>query len=580
MKSSNTSVKTIAVVNGSTKDTKTTENTESTEHTKLTKALFFAPFVPFVVFASFVFFVSFVSPVAAQTRTLPRTTDGKPNLQGFWKADSRAASDLRDHGARLNMPAGRGVVQGGDIPYLPAAAAQRLANDNTRATADPLSKCYMPGVPRIMYLDFPFQIVQTAAHVAMTFEWSQDYRLIYTNGSHHPDGIDFWMGDSRGRWDGDTLVVDVANNNGKTWFDMAGDFGSDALHLTERYTMRDPNTIDYEVTFEDPKTFSRPWSIRMPLRRQVGMTRLFEYQCEAEKEEANGAFERNPKTWYPDDPAEQAKAAEMVKGAPASPSRPAPKATGTIPRLPDGAPDLQGYYAADAGGANYGLDTHARDFLTPGTRGVIIDPDPDGKLPMQPWAVAEWEHRTKPEGGYDDPTAHCFMSAGVPRSMYTPSPFFFIQTPDYLVMLFERMSWRIIPLEASRQPRGGSADPSKGRLAHLPDRIRLWQGDSIGHWDGDSLVIETTNMNGKTWLNEYGQIVSHAERVVERLTPIDAATVEYEATITDPVVYTRPWTIAFPLKRGKDELLEVACLEDNQDLQHLKDVKDKAREGK
>lgn len=517
----------------------------------------------FVVFVVFVVFVSFVVPAAAQA--IPRTADGKPNLQGFWKADSRAAYDLRDHAARLNMPAGRSVVAGGDIPYLPAAAAQRAANYRTRATADPLSKCYMPGVPRIMYLDFPFQIFQTPAYVAVAFEWSQDYRLIYTNGSTHPDGIDFWMGDSRGRWDGDTLVVDVANNNGKTWFDMAGDFGSDALHLTERYTMRDPNTIDYEVMFEDPKTFSRPWSIRMPLRRQTGMTRLFEYQCEAEKEEANGEFERNPKTWYPDDPAEQATSAGMVKGTPASPSRSAPKATGTIPRTSDGKPDLQGYYTADAGGANYGLDKHPRDFLTPASRGVIVDPDPDGKMPMQPWAVAEWEHRTKPEGGYDDPTAHCFMSAGVPRSMYTPSPFFFIQTPDYLVMLFERMSWRIVPLD---------------RRAHIADSIRLWQGDSIGRWEGDSLIIETTNMNGKTWLNEYGQIVSHAERVVERLTPVDATTVEYEATITDPVVYTRPWTIAFPLKRGKDELLEVACLEDNQDLQHLKDVRDKAREGK
>ena len=239
-------------------------------------------------------------------------------------------------------------------------------------------------------------------------------------------------------------------------------------------------------------------------------------------------------------------------------------AYGQVKRLPDGRPDLSGVYLADHGGANYGLEKHEATKLTPGGRGVVVDP-PDGLLPMQPWARAENENRKLPERGYDDPTAHCFMSAGVPRSMYTPSPFFFVQTPDYLVMLFERMSWRIVPLD---------------RRAHIADSIRLWQGDSIGRWEGDSLIIETTNMNGKTWLNEYGQIVSHAERVVERLTPLDAMTVEYEATITDPVVYTRPWTIAFTLKRGKDELLEVACLEDNQDLQHLKDVKDKAREGK
>jgi len=107
--------------------------------------------------------------------------------------------------------------------------------------------------------------------------------------------------------------------------------------------------------------------------------------------------------------------------------------------------------------------------------------------------------------------------------------------------------------------------------------MRLWQGDSIGKWEGDTLVIETTNLNGKPWLNEVGEILSHAARVVERLTPLDADTIHYEATVSDPLVYTRPWTISFPINRQKDELLEVACHEDNQDLQHLKDIRDEAR---
>jgi hypothetical protein len=124
------------------------------------------------------------------------------------------------------------------------------------------------------------------------------------------------------------------------------------------------------------------------------------------------------------------------------------------------------------------------------------------------------------------------------------------------------MSWRIVPLD--------------GR-AHLPENVRLWQGDSVGHWDGDVLVVETTNLNGKTWLNEVGDVVSHAERVVERFTPVDDKTMYYEATITDPVVYTRPWTIAFSLRRQQDELLEVACHEDNQDLRHLKEIRDAGR---
>jgi hypothetical protein len=146
--------------------------------------------------------------------------------------------------------------------------------------------------------------------------------------------------------------------------------------------------------------------------------------------------------------------------------------------------------------------------------------------------------------------------------MYVPGYMQILQPPGYVVTLHERMSWRIIPLD--------------GR-AHLPDEFRLWQGDSVGRWEGDTLVIETTNLNGKTWLNEVGEIVSHAERVVERLTPLDADTIHYEATVSDPLVYTRPWTIAFPIKRQKDEMLEVACLEGNDDLQHLKEIRDQAR---
>ena len=141
-------------------------------------------------------------------------------------------------------------------------------------TADPLAKCYMPGVPRIMYMQWPFQVLQTKDHVAMLFEWMLDYRLIYTNGSPHEPRVIPWMGDSRGRWEGDTLVVDVANHSELTWFDKAGDFHSDALHVVERYTMLDRDTIRYEATIEDPKVFARPWKISMPLSRQRNVDRV------------------------------------------------------------------------------------------------------------------------------------------------------------------------------------------------------------------------------------------------------------------------------------------------------------------
>jgi hypothetical protein len=238
-------------------------------------------------------------PPAAGSRSVPRTADGRPNLQGIWQVRNRAAYNLEDHHARHGMPPGRGVVEGGEIPYLPAALEQRQKNFANRTTADPLASCYLPGVPRIMYMEHPFHIFQTRDHLAITFEWSQVFRLIYTNGSKPVQGIEFWMGDSRGRWDGDTLVVGVTNHNDKTWFDMAGNFHSDALRLEERYTLLDADTIRYEVTFEDPKVFARPWKISMPLHRHKDMDRVLEYQCQAELEEANGAFERDPKTWFP-----------------------------------------------------------------------------------------------------------------------------------------------------------------------------------------------------------------------------------------------------------------------------------------
>jgi hypothetical protein len=503
---------------------------------------------------------------AQQTRpvgaaSIPRTADGKPNLQGIWQARSRAAYDLLDHAAKHGMPAGKSVVEGGQIPYQPWAAAKKLENYVNRQNLDPLGKCYMPGVPRIMYMDFPFQIFQTPEHVAIAFEWSQVYRLIYTNGKPPlHEGFESWMGNSRGRWEGDTLVVEIKDHNDKTWFDMAGNFHSDALRVTERYTLLDADSIQYEATIEDPKVFTRPWKITVPLLRHKNMDRILEYQCQAEAEEASGDFERDPRTWYPDPgaPASPLGAPGAIQGTSSVPEM---KAGTNIRRGSDGKPDLSGLYQSNAGGANYGLERHDRDFLTPATRGVVIDPQ-DGSLPYRPWAREERINRELPHRGYDDPTAHCFV-AGVPRSIYVPSPLQILQPPGYVVILHERMSWRIIPLD--------------GR-AHLPDHVRLWQGDSVGRWEGDILVIDTSNLNGKPWLNEVGDVMSHAARVVERFIPLDANRVIYRATVTDPIAYTQPWTIEIPLNRNDDELLEVACHEDNGDLQHLKDVRDEYRQ--
>ena len=245
-------------------------------------------------------------------------------------------------------------------------------------------------------------------------------------------------------------------------------------------------------------------------------------------------------------------------GPGAAPQRPP---AGPIKRMPDGKPDLTGHFLGDAGGANYGLETSQGAFLVPRSRGIVLDPA-DGRLPYRDWARAEFIARGKPERGYDDPTAHCFV-AGFSRSLWTPSPYQIIQPPGYLVIMFERMSWRMIPIDPNRK--------------HLPDNVRLWQGDSIGHWEGDTLVVETTNNNGKVWMNEAGDLISYAATGVERFTPEDADTIDYKVTITDPVVMTRPYTLGFKIRRQQGEILEVACHEDNQDLEHLRHVKEEAK---
>ena len=209
----------------------------------------------------------------------PRTREGTPNLQGIWQVMDTAAWDIQDHGARLGVPAGQGIVVGNEIPYQPWALEKKRGNFENRLTADPETKGYLPGVPRLMYMPFPFQIVQTPGYLAMVFEYDRGIRIIYTNGTPHPRGpLNWWLGDSRGHWEGDTLVVDVVYFTGETWLDRAGNFHSDQLHLIERFMLAGPDHMNYEVTVEDPQVFTRPWTMRTVLyRRKEPNVRLLEY---------------------------------------------------------------------------------------------------------------------------------------------------------------------------------------------------------------------------------------------------------------------------------------------------------------
>ena len=248
----------------------------------------------------------FVMPAEGQTRR-PNIA-GKPNLSGIWQANNEANFDLQAHAARVaqvtqpgvypyeysrvpaaavvalgaagGVPGSLGVVlDDGQIPYTPAALATSKENAEHWIDRDPELKCYLPGLPRAMYMPYPFEITQSTNKVHMGFAFSLAARTIHLDPVDDPPD-DTWMGHSVGHWEGDTLVSDVTHFNDKAWFDRAGNFHSDALHLVERFTLLTPDVIRYEVTIEDPKVFTRPWRIAMPLyRRMEPRAQVLEYRC-------------------------------------------------------------------------------------------------------------------------------------------------------------------------------------------------------------------------------------------------------------------------------------------------------------
>lgn len=235
--------------------------------------------------------LAFAAGALAQTRySGPRAADGKPDMNGIWQSLNTANWDLLPHaaaqgpvlalGAAGSRPPGLGVVEGDEIPYLPAAAARKKQNGEHWLTQDPEVKCFLPGVPRATYLPYPFQIVQTPASLVIAYQFASASRLIPIKPRTEDSPVDSWMGESYGRWEGDTLVVDVKGFNDATWLSRAGDFHSDELHVVERYTPLSREVIQYEATIEDPKTFTRAWKISMPLYRHLEKNaQLLEFKC-------------------------------------------------------------------------------------------------------------------------------------------------------------------------------------------------------------------------------------------------------------------------------------------------------------
>jgi len=247
----------------------------------------------------------FALPAMAQRAPYhaPRADGGHPDLNGIWQAMNEANYDLEAHVAKPAMalrpgpygpvpaapvlalgavgavPPSLGVVEGGEIPYKPEMLAKKKENQENWATRDPEIKCYLPGVPRATYIPQPFQIFQNAKQIFFAYQFAGAVRDIFLKDPG-PAPVDSWMGQSVGHWEGETLVIDVTGFNDQTWFDRAGNFHSDVLHVVERYTRTSPDVISYEATIEDSKVFTRPWKIYMPLyKRQEKDIQLLDFKC-------------------------------------------------------------------------------------------------------------------------------------------------------------------------------------------------------------------------------------------------------------------------------------------------------------
>jgi hypothetical protein len=228
----------------------------------------------------------------AQQLNRAATISGHPNFNGIWQTLNTGYWNLEGHsiegfnkefwklGAIGVIPAGQSVLHGGGtIPYLPEALKTRNENRSKWPEADPEAKCYMPGIPRATYQNFPFQIFQSGGDLLMVYPFAATNRIIYMK-DHSDLPVDSWMGRSNGTWEGNVLVVTTTSQNGQSWLDRAGNFTSNQLKVTERFKLLDANHIWYEATLDDPQTFSKAWTIEMPLYRLIdNNAQLLEHKC-------------------------------------------------------------------------------------------------------------------------------------------------------------------------------------------------------------------------------------------------------------------------------------------------------------
>jgi hypothetical protein len=243
---------------------------------------------------------------AAPPYRAPRTGDGRPDFNGIWQALDGPNWNIEAHAADFGtvpqlgainaVPPSPGIVDG-TIPYKAEALAQRNTNYKNRTSEDPEAKCYLPGVPRAMYMPQPFQIVQSTDFIMMAFQYAGAVRTVYMK-DQKPAPAPSWMGWSNGHWEGETLVIETTALDDRTWFDRAGNYHSDELKVTERITARSPDILNYEAAIDDPKVFTRVWKMNLPLYRRVEKTaQIMEFKCvEFAEELLYGRLRKQPTT--------------------------------------------------------------------------------------------------------------------------------------------------------------------------------------------------------------------------------------------------------------------------------------------
>lgn len=224
---------------------------------------------------------------AADLDYMPTTPQGTPDLQGIWTAWNTAQYGLEAHSGATGIRPGKSFVvepANGMIPYVPVARSQQQDNLLHRFERDSVyTSCYMTGVPRFVTSGFPFQIFQTERYIMLASEYAHMLRYVYMDRDEHIyEGLDFWNGDSIGRWEGNTLVVDTVNFNDETWLDASGNHHSTQLHVIEKFTRTSEDHMRYVAIVEDPGVLTQPFTIEMELHRDSDpYAQLLEYECHA-----------------------------------------------------------------------------------------------------------------------------------------------------------------------------------------------------------------------------------------------------------------------------------------------------------